>query len=95
MQPYQIAVIVGSLRKDSFNRELADALARLAPAHFLLKQLRSVLAYLDMPTLGQPEVFTQAKEGLFDEAGNLAEGSGKFLQGWLGAYVVWVKKHAA
>ena len=31
MNRHPIAVIVGSLRKDSFNRKLADALARLAP----------------------------------------------------------------
>lgn len=31
---YQIAVIVGSLRKDSFNRQLARAVTSLAPADF-------------------------------------------------------------
>ena len=40
MAQYTIAVIVGSLRKDSFNRKLADALARLAPADFAFRQLR-------------------------------------------------------
>lgn len=34
---YDIAVIVGSLRKDSFNRKLAAGLARLAPAEFKFK----------------------------------------------------------
>jgi chromate reductase len=34
MSRYQIAVIVGSLRKDSFNRHLADALVKLAPPEF-------------------------------------------------------------
>ena len=34
MGTYRIAVVVGSLRKDSFNRKLATALARLAPADF-------------------------------------------------------------
>ena len=28
---YRIAVLVGSLRRDSFNKHLAGALARLAP----------------------------------------------------------------
>ena len=46
-----------------------------------------------MPTLGQPEVFIQAKEGLFDNAGNIGEGSKPFLQGWMDVYVDWVKKH--
>jgi chromate reductase len=182
MSTYQIAVLVGSLRKDSFNRQLATALARLAPPEFSFTQLRiddlplynqdddaqqsaavqrlkgeirsasgllfvtpeynrsipgvlknaidnasrpygqsafagkpagvigasigaigtalaqqhlrNVLAYLDVPTLGQPEAFIQAKEGLFDAAGNVGEGSRAFLQGWMDKYVAWVKQHA-
>ena len=181
MSQIKIAVIVGSIRKDSFNRKLATALARLAPADFQFEQvpidalplynqdhdgspsaevtrfkdaiksaqgllfvtpeynrsipgvlknaldhasrpygqsawggkpagvvgvsvgaigtalaqqhLRNILAYLDVPTLGQPEAFIQAKDGLFDEAGNIGEGSQKFLQGWVDKYVAWVKKH--
>src|ERR1035437_9452448 len=183
MSQYRIAVVVGSLRRESFNRRLAAALARLAPAEFsfaaveigdlplynqdddanqaapvrrlkaeiagshgvlfvtaeynrsipgVLKNaidhasrpygqsawagkpagvlgaspgasgtamsqqhLRNVLAYLDMPTLGQPEAFIQAKDGLFDEAGNIGAESHKFLQNWMDQYVAWVKKHAA
>jgi chromate reductase len=183
MAQYQIAVIVGSLRRDSFNRKLADALVKLAPADFSFKQvsiadlplynqdddanpaesvkrlkaeisasqgllfvtpeynrsvpgvlknaldhasrpygqsawkgkpggvigvspgamgtamaqqhLRNVLAYLDVPTLGQPEAFVQAKEGLFDESGNIGSASKPFLQGWMDQYVAWVKRHAA
>ena len=183
MGKYLIAVIVGSLRQDSFNRKLANAVAKLAPAEFSFKQvsigdlplynqdddanqaatvkrlkndiqaaqgilfitaeynrsipgvlknaidhasrpyghsawtgkpagvlgvsvgaigtalaqqhLRNVLAYLDMPVLGQPEVFIQAKEGLFDAAGNIGTDSKKFLQGWLDQYLAWVKKHTA
>jgi chromate reductase, NAD(P)H dehydrogenase (quinone) len=57
------------------------------------QHLRNVLAYLDVPTLGQPEVFIQAKDGLFDDAGNIGEGSKKFLQNWMDHYVGWVKKH--
>ena len=38
MSKYQIAVIVGSLRKDSFNRKLADAIVKLAPPEFSFKQ---------------------------------------------------------
>jgi chromate reductase len=183
MAQYQIAVLVGSLRKDSFNRKLATALARLGPAEFAFEQLsigdlplynqdddakpaevvkrlkarisasqgllfvtaeynrsvpgvlknaidqasrpygqsawagkpagvlgvsvgaigtalaqqhlRNTLAYLDVPTLGQPELFLQAKEGLFDEAGNIGDGSKQLLQTWMDRYVAWVKKHAA
>ena len=181
MSQYQIAVVVGSLRKDSFNRKFADAIVKLAPQEFSFKQvaigdlplynqdddanqsapvkrlkaeisaakgllfvtpeynrsmpgvlknaidhasrpygqsawagkpagvvgvsvgpigtalaqqhLRNVLAYLDVPTLGQPEVFIQAKEGLFDEAGNIGAASKQFLQGWMDKYVAWVKAH--
>lgn len=181
MAQLNIAVVVGSLRKESFNRQLANALARLAPsdvkftqvriddlplynqdddgqqaasvlrlkgeiqsAHGVLfvtaeynrsipgvlknaidhasrpygqsawagkpagvigasvgaigtamsqQHLRNVLAYLDMPTLGQPEAFIQAKDGLFDSDGNVGEGSRKFLQGWVDKYVGWVRQH--
>lgn len=36
----KIAVIVGSLRAASFNRKLADALVRLAPAELVLSRVR-------------------------------------------------------
>lgn len=184
MAQYKIAVIVGSLRKDSLNRSLADALGTLAPPEFEFSQvqigdlplynqdddanppepvqrlkaqiqtaqgvlfvtpeynrsipgilknaidhasrpygksawagkpggvigisvgaigtataqqhLRNILAYLDVPTLGQPEAFLQIKEGFFDEAGGFGNPTTKkFLQGWMDCYVAWVKKHAA
>ena len=182
MAHYTIAVVVGSLRKDSFNKKLAAALEKLFPADFsfthvriddlplynqdddgnpsaqvtrikgeitaaqgvlfvtpeynrsipgVLKNaidnasrpygqsawngkpagvigasvgpigtamaqqhLRNILAYLNMPALGQPEAFIHNKEGLYDEAGNISQASLKFLQGWVDAYVAWVKKHA-
>ena len=59
------------------------------------QHLRNVLAYLDMPTLGQPEVFIHAKDGLFDDAGNIGAASRDFLQKWMDSYVAWVKKHTA
>jgi chromate reductase, NAD(P)H dehydrogenase (quinone) len=182
MAQINIAVVVGSLRKESFNQKLAGALEKLFPADFSFTQiriddlplynqdddaspsesvkrlkseitaargviflspeynrsisgvlknaidhasrpygksvwngkpagvigasvgpvgtalaqqhLRNILAYLNMPTLGQPEGFIHHKEGLYDAAGNLNEGSQKFLQSWVDAYVAWVKKHA-
>ena len=54
-----------------------------------------VLAYLDMPTLGQPEAFVHAKDVLFDADGNIGEASRAFLQGWMDKYVAWVKRHNA
>ena len=59
------------------------------------QHLRNVLAYLDMPTLGQPEVFIHAKEGLFDDSGNIGAASHDFLQKWMDSYVAWVKTHTA
>ena len=182
MSKYSIAVIVGSLRTDSFNRKLANALVKLAPIEFSFQQvkisdlplynqdndanpaesvkrlkneiksaqgllfvtpeynrsipgvlknaidhasrpygqsawvgkpagvlgvspgamgtamaqqhLRNILAHLDMPTLGQPEGFIHAKEGLFDQDGNIGIDSRKFLQNWMNHYAAWVKKHA-
>jgi chromate reductase len=57
------------------------------------QQLRNSLAYLDVPTLGQPEVFVHAKDGTFDANGNLAsEGTKQFLQGYADKYVAWLDK---
>ena len=60
----------------------------IAQAH-----LRTVLGYVDMPLLGQPEVYIQVKDGFFDEAGNIANAeTRKFLHGWMDKYVAWVKR---
>ena len=60
------------------------------------QHLRTILGYLDMPTLGQPEVFLTAKEGFFDASGAIAnEGTRKFVQGWMDKYVAFVKAHVA
>lgn len=183
MSQIQIAVVVGSLRRESLNRRLATAIARLAPAEFVFRQLeigdlplynqddevtptpavarlrneiraaqgllfvtpeynrsipgvlknaidhgsrpyghsvwagkpagilgvspgaigtalaqqhlRNILAHLDVPTMGQPEAFIQARDGMFDEAGDIGTASRPFLQGWLNQYLAWVRKHAA
>lgn len=52
--------------------------------------LRDVLATLDMPTLCQPEMFLQMKEGFFDVSGNVNEASRKFIKGWIDRYLNWV-----
>jgi len=179
--PKQIGYVIGSLRKDSINRKLANALIKLAPPDFNFRELRigdlplydqdedrsqapevqrlkselrtvdavmfvtpeynrsipgvlknaidhasrpygqnawagkpagvvgasigaistavaqlhlrTILAYLDMPTLGQPEAYIQVKDGFFDEAGNIANPeTRKFLHGWMDKYVTWVKR---
>lgn len=182
MSQHLIAVITGSLRKDSYNRKLANAMAKLAPSDFTFRQLqigdlplynqdddanqaesvkrlkaeiaaaqgvifvtpeysrsipgvlknaldhasrpygqsawtgkpagvvgvspgamgtslaqqhlRNVLVSLDMPTLAQPEVFIQAKEGLFDKDGDIGADSRNFLQAWMDRYIAWVKRCA-
>jgi chromate reductase len=181
---HHIALIVGSLRRESFNRQLAHAVVSLAPADFSfefidigslplysqeydadfpqvakqLKQrieaadgllfvtpeynrsmpgvlknaidwgsrpwgtnsfankpgavigtspgatgtalaqqhLRNVLAYLDVATLGQPEVFIKHDAAVINEKGEiLNDGTRKFLQTFVDRYVAWVKRHTA
>ena len=184
MTTFQIAVVVGSLRKDSFNRKLAHAVEKLAPAELAFKHLeiadlplynqdddsnphpnvkrlkaeilasqglmfvtpeynrsipgvlknaldhasrpygqnawagkpagvigasigapgtsmaqqhlRNILAYLDVPTLGQPEAFIQVNDSFFDASGEIGNaGTKKFLQGWMDRYVAWIRKQAS
>src|SRR5687768_13916597 len=68
-----------------------------APGTSMAQQhLRNILAYLDMPTLGQPEAFIHVTDGLFDDSGRVArDGSKKFLKSWIDRYAAWVKQHAA
>ncbi|HRP79183.1 MAG TPA: NADPH-dependent FMN reductase [Aquamicrobium sp.] len=59
------------------------------------QHLRSVLGYLDMPTLGQPEVFIQFKDDLIDGQGGISvDSTREFLQGFVNRYVQWVEKFA-
>jgi chromate reductase len=58
------------------------------------QHLRTILAYLDMLTLGQPEAFIHVKDGFFDADGGIGEGSRAFLQGWIDAYIAWVERFA-
>jgi chromate reductase len=56
MRNYQIAVVVGSLRHDSFNRRLAGAVEKLAPAEFLFRQVQIG----DLPLYNQDDDSNQA-----------------------------------
>ena len=56
MSQYQIAVVVGSLRKDSYNRALAGALAKLAPPEFTFRQVEIG----DLPLYNQDDDANQA-----------------------------------
>jgi chromate reductase, NAD(P)H dehydrogenase (quinone) len=183
MNRYPIAVVVGSLRRESLNRKLATAIVKLAPPEFSFEQvqigdlplynqdddtnqaesvkrlkaeieasrgllfvtpeynrstpgvlknaidhasrphgrsswagkpagvlgitpgpmgtsmaqqhLRNVLVAVDVLTLGQPEIFIQAKDGLFDTAGDIGVDGKRLLQPWMDRFVAWVKHHAA
>lgn len=65
------------------------------PATAMAQQhLRNVLAYLDMPLLNQPEVFVQWTDGLLAPDGSIGEGSAKFLDGWMQAFLKLVDVHA-
>src|ERR1019366_7645536 len=57
MSKYQIAVVVGNLRRDSFNRKLASAVVKLAPSEFSFKQLQIG----DLPLYNQDDDANQAE----------------------------------
>jgi chromate reductase len=57
------------------------------------QHLRSVLAYLDMPVLGQPEAYIQHREGMFAEDDSLTDPSRDFAQKWLDAYLAFARRH--
>jgi chromate reductase len=57
--------------------------------------LRQSLVFLDMPAMQQPEAYLSHAASLFDDVGNLVEGSGKtFLAGFVAAFTAWVARHA-
>ena len=58
------------------------------------QHLRNVLAYLDMPTLNQPEAFVQWTDALVTPEGEIGEGSRDFLDGWMKAFLALVEAHA-
>ena len=58
------------------------------------QHLRNVLSYLDVPVMRQPEAYLQMREGMFDPAGNIGQGSKAYLQNWMDHYVAWIQKYA-
>ena len=59
------------------------------------QHLRNVLAYLDVPVRGQPEVFIHFKDGLIADDGTINnDGTRKFLQNFVDIYVAWIKRFA-
>ncbi len=57
------------------------------------QHLRNILAYLDVPTLAQPEAFIQWKDDLIDADGNIGTSSRKFVQQWVDRYAAFVREH--
>ncbi len=54
--------------------------------------LRQVLAYLNMPTLGQPEFYMNASQS-FDIEGNLTDAKSKgFIDAFWKSYAAWMTK---
>lgn len=66
-----------------------------APGASMAQQhLRNVVAYLDMPTLGQPEVFLQFDDGAFAADDTItADGPREFLSTWLEAFLAHVERY--
>ena len=58
MSRYKIAVLVGSLRKDSFNRQLANGLVRMAPSEFSFNEA----------SIGDLPLYNQDDDGQQSEA---------------------------
>ncbi|QQG36498.1 MAG: NAD(P)H-dependent oxidoreductase [Micavibrio aeruginosavorus] len=59
--------------------------------------LRSIASgFLDMPVLGQPEIYITYKDEYFDADQNVVnDATRKFLQGFLDKFASWVALHAA
>jgi NAD(P)H-dependent FMN reductase len=62
----------------------------LAQAH-----LRNVLAYLDVPVMGQPEMFIKHDVSRIDASGTIVnEATRKYLQNFVDKYVAWIQRMA-
>jgi chromate reductase len=58
------------------------------------QHLRAILGYLDMPTMGQPEVYLYLTPGLISPEGEIADATTQaFLQGYMRKFHRWVRQH--
>ena len=58
------------------------------------QHLRSILAYLNVILMGQPEAYISYKKDMIDEHGHVTdEGVRKFLQTFVDAFTTWVEKY--
>lgn len=59
------------------------------------QHLRNVLAYLDVATLAQPEMFIKHDAARIDAQGNIvSDDTRQFLQRFVDRYADWVRRHA-
>lgn len=59
------------------------------------QQLRAGLAFLDAPTLAQPEVYLRWRDDMLDSAGRIADaGTREFLSAWVERFFAHVTVHA-
>jgi len=57
------------------------------------RDLRNVLASLEMPTLSQPEAYVRLVDGDFKHVGGTDDAAlHKLLQDWLHRYAAWIKR---
>lgn len=60
------------------------------------EHLRGALHFLDVPTLGQPEVYLHFRDEIIAPDGTIANDSTReFLQGFVDTYVAWVERFVA
>ncbi|MDX9741624.1 MAG: NAD(P)H-dependent oxidoreductase [Gammaproteobacteria bacterium] len=57
------------------------------------QHLRTILAYLNMPTMGQPEAFLRMREDLIGADGNIGAESREFVQKWMDSFTAWINRH--
>ncbi|SUC28638.1 Predicted flavoprotein [Providencia rustigianii] len=58
------------------------------------QHLRNSLAFLNMPTMNQPECYLKWYEGMVDEQGNISPKSKDFLQPWVDSFVKFVNHNS-
>jgi chromate reductase len=59
------------------------------------QHLRAILGYLDMPTMGQPEVYLTLTPGLITPDGEITDATTKaFLHGYMQKFHRWIRHHA-
>jgi chromate reductase len=59
------------------------------------QHLRVVLAYLDVPTLNQPEVYVHHKDELYAADGSFSDSTRALMQKWMDRYAAWVEQHVS